>query len=150
MDIAIRSARACDIPQMCGLLADLFGIEADFTSDTGKQASGLTLLLEDRSGRSHLAVAVFEGDVIGMCSVQIVISTAEGGPSGLVEDLVVRRDLRGKSIGTALLNHVLTWCKDQRITRVQLLADKENVPALGFYAGRGWDNTSLICLRKRL
>ncbi len=150
MDITIRPAHPDDISQMCGLLADLFAIEADFTSDTGKQARGLKLLLDDRSGRSHLVVAVREGAVIGMCSVQTVISTAEGGPAGLVEDLVVRRDLRGSGIGTALLDHVLTWCKRHGISRVQLLADKENAPALAFYTKHGWSNTSLICLRTRL
>lgn len=145
--IVIRPARSDDIPQMCGLLADLFAIESDFSPDTGKQARGLKLLLEDRSGRSCVAVAVRKGVVIGMCSVQTVISTSEGGPSGLVEDLVVRRELRGSGIGSALLDHVLTWCKERRITRVQLLADKDNTPAISFYESRGWIGASLICLR---
>ena len=133
----IRSARTDDIPQMCGLLADLFLIEADFATDAEKQARGLTLLLEDQSGRSCVVVAVREGAVVGMCSVQTVISTAEGGPSGLVEDLVVRRELRGRGIGRALLDHVLTWCKGQGLSRVQLLADKGNAPALAFYTAGG-------------
>jgi len=149
-DILIRPARADDIPVMCDLLADLFSLEVDFAPDREKQARGLRLLVEDRSGRSHLAVAVREGIVVGMCSVQTFLSTAEGGPAGVIEDLVVSRKFRGRSTGTRLLEDGITWCRAQGITRLQLLADKGNGQALRFYARRGLSGTSLICLRKHL
>ena len=54
--ITIRTARAADVPQMCGLLAGLFSIEKDFSPDVEKQAAGLMLLLLE-SPASCLIVA---------------------------------------------------------------------------------------------
>ena len=86
--------------------------------------------------------------VVGMCSVQTHISTAEGGPAGIVEDVVVHRDHRGRGIGGSLLGSAMAWCTKQGITRLTLLADRDNAPALQFYFSRGWTGTGLICLRK--
>ena len=42
-----------------------------------------------------------------MCTVQTLISTAEGGPVGLVEDVIVRADYRGHGIGARLLTEAI-------------------------------------------
>jgi hypothetical protein len=34
-----------------------------------------------------------------------------------------------------------------KVSRLQLLADRSNVPALDFYRIMGWHMTELICLR---
>jgi GNAT superfamily N-acetyltransferase len=147
MDITIRPARTGDIPRMSALLADLFSLESDFEPDPRKQASGLELLINDSSGNSLVLVAESRGEVLGMCSVQTLISTAEGGSVGLVEDVVVRKDCRKNGIGTRLLIEVLKWCEAKGLSRVQLLADKDNGNALKFYLDRRWIATNLICLR---
>lgn len=135
---------------MCDLLGELFSIESDFSPDTGKQSRGLKLILGDTSGASLVLVADRGGEIIGMCSVQTVISTAEGGPVGLLEDLIVRRDHRGKGIGTRLLCAIVRWCDTKNISRVQLLRDVDNGRALEFYIGNGWSSTNLVCMRKML
>jgi GNAT superfamily N-acetyltransferase len=84
-----------------------------------------------------------------MATVQTLVSTAEGGRVGLVEDLVVQRNLRGHGVGTQLIEAILTWARSQGLTRLQLLADRDNQKALDFYASRKWDHTRLICLRRR-
>ncbi len=146
----IRSARPADVPALCDLLADLFETETDFTADSKKQANGLRLLLEDGSGRSKVFVAVHDGRVIGMCSVQMIISTSEGRQAAILEDIVVNREHRGFGFGTALLEAVREWCLERGISRLQLLADKDNLQALTFYTNRGWCGTNLVCLRKYL
>ena len=146
-NIKIRKAYKSDIPPMCDLLTELFSIEADFIADPDKQARGLQLLLEDKD-RSLVLVAAVGDEVVGMCSVQTLISTSEGSPVGLVEDVVVRNDYRGKGVGTALLSEIFSWCEEKGITRVQLLADRDNQEALDFYASREWIFTNLICMRK--
>jgi GNAT superfamily N-acetyltransferase len=135
---------------MCDLLAELFSIESDFKSDKAKQMQGLELLVNARSGSSLVLVAEAGDEVIGMCSVQTLISTAEGGPAGFVEDLIVRRRCRRNGIATGLLNKMLSWCRTRGISRLHLIADKDNGQALTYYEGRGWDVTNLICLRKYL
>lgn len=150
MDALIRPANKSDIPQMCGLLSELFSIESDFSPDSQKQATGLSLLLNDKSGLSIVLVAEKGDEIVGMGSVQTLISTAEGGPVGLLEDLIVRRDYRGKGIGTRLLSELLRWCDIKNVSRLQLLRDADNGSALKFYRGNGWSSTRLVCMRKML
>lgn len=148
MDITIRHAQTEDIPRMCDLLVELFSIESDFVPDREKQARGLSLLLNDQSESSYVLVAVHEETVIGMATVQTLISTAEGGRVGLVEDVVVDRQFRNQGIGALLLERVVAWCRGKGLKRLQLLADHENRPALAFYTFQGWTTTYLICMRK--
>jgi len=145
----IRQARPGDIPRMCDLLTELFTIESDFALDGKKQVHGLTALIADPPEKVLILVAEIDGLVVGMATVQTLISTAEGGRVGLIEDVVVQRDVRGRGIGTRLIAEIVAWARSQRLTRLQLLADRENRPAIDFYASRNWGTTRLICLRLR-
>lgn len=142
----IRPARQEDLEQLIELLRLLFSIEEDFCADTSKQRQGLTLMLGNGNGR--VLVAESEGRILGMCTGQLVISTAEGGPSVLVEDMAVFPEYRGKGIGRALLAALTEWAKGRDATRMQLLADKNNEPALGYYRHLQWQETALVCWRK--
>ncbi len=148
VEVVIRKALPTDITQMCGLLSELFSVEADFRPDERKQASGLSLLINDASGSSAVFVAEDAGEIVGMCSVQMLISTAEGGPVALLEDVIVRKEYRGKGIGAGLLSEVAGWCSDKKISRLQLLRDSDNEPAMKFYSANGWSATNLVCMRK--
>ena len=149
-NIIIRPACSNDIPRLCDLLSDLFVQETDFEPDQGRQSRGLNLLVHDQSGRSLVLVAASRDEIVGMCTVQTLISTAEGGPVGLVEDVIVRADCRGQGIGAKLLDTAIAWSKTKNLCRLQLLADRENGPTLAFYSTCRWGPTSLICLRKYL
>ena len=144
MPITIRHARTDDIAAMAGLLGQLFAIEADFAVNEQAQMRGLSLLLR---AAACLLVADEDGVVVGMVSIQTLISTAEGGAAGLLEDLVVAEGCRGRGIGTRLLHAALAWVREQGLTRVQLLADTNNEEALRFYSRHSFHRTQLVCLR---
>jgi len=144
----IRKATAGDIDAMTGLLEQLFSIEADFTAEPEKQRRGLADLLAQDD--SCVLVCEVDGQVAGMCTVQIMISTAEGGKAGLLEDLVVAQSWRGQGLGTALLAAAEAWGVQRGLTRLQLLADATNGSALAFYRRKGWSGTRLVALRKML
>ncbi|MFZ2634634.1 MAG: GNAT family N-acetyltransferase [Desulfosalsimonadaceae bacterium] len=131
------------------LLGELFAIEADFFFDVDKHRQGLTLLLDGCRKHKCLKVAEHNREIIGMCSGQTLISTAEGGVVAMVEDLVVKTGWRGKGVGRMLLESMEAWSNSCGLKRLQLLADSENDPALEFYQKNGWKVTQLICLRKR-
>lgn len=133
---------------MNGLIVRLFELEPDYPFDAAKVRHGLELLLA-RPDVAALWVAEQNGRVVGMCSAQIVISTAEGGPVAWIEDVVVSPDLRGQGIGSLLLDAVTAWAIRRGISRLQLLADSENATALGFYRRMKWQTTRMICLRLR-
>lgn len=143
--VKIRAATQADIEQMSQLLSQLFSIEADFVPDADKQRRGLQLLLDTLG--AYVVVAEEQGAIIGMATLQILVSTAEGGHVGLVEDVVVDQKERGKGVGAALLDHIQVWAEDNGLTRLQLAADRDNSAALGFYASKGWQQTALGLLR---
>lgn len=145
--LTLRAARPTDLDALIQLLATLFSLEADFRPDAQRQRRGLARMLEDPARRLVL-VAERDGQVIGMVTVQLVVSTAEGGEAGLVEDLVVAAPHRGAGVGRRLLAFAEEWARARGATRLQLLADRENALALGFYARLGWAPTRLVCVRR--
>lgn len=149
MDVTIRTARPEDIPRMTDLLTELFSIESDFVPDVEKQVHGLSALIVTPPGEALVLVAVIDGMVVAMATVQTLISTAEGGRVGLVEDVIVDRKFRSGGIGSLLIDGIVAWSRRSGIKRLQLLADSDNHPALDFYASRNWCCTRLICLRHR-
>ena len=144
--ILIRPAQQRDLDHLVSLLEKLFSIEEDFVFNESLQRRGLQIMLENELG--CVLVAEAEGEVIGMCSGQLTVSTAEGGPALLVEDVVVHEDYRKRGTGRRLMSWISEWGKAKGVSRFQLLADRNNTPALEFYKRLGWNTTELICLRK--
>jgi len=133
---------------MVMLLKALFSIEADFEINPDKQSRGLKLLLNNDSACVLVAESNDDKKILGMCSLQTFISTAEGGPVGLLEDLIVDTEFRYQGIATKLLTEIFLWANRQGLSRIQLLADKNNIAALAFYEQQHWQSTQLICLKK--
>jgi GNAT superfamily N-acetyltransferase len=145
----IRNATRQDAPALVALLGTLFSIEDDFTVDPEKQYRGILMMLDACGKHRCIRVAEMAGRVIGMASVQTRISTAEGGIVGMVEDVVIQEKWRGKGVGSRLLQSIDAWASQHGLLRLQLLADKKNLPALQFYRSRGWAVMELICLTKQ-
>lgn len=146
--VVIRPARPADLAALVDLLRALFSIEADFDFDAVRQRQGLVMLLAHE--KAVVLVAEAAGQVVGMCSGQLTISTAEGGFALLVEDVVVAKPWQGKGVGRELLAALEQWGARKKVGRLQLLADRNNAAALEFYRKLGWQLTELICQRRRL
>ncbi|MDD2659817.1 MAG: N-acetyltransferase [Methylococcales bacterium] len=146
--ITIRCAVPSDVPELVELLKELFAIEADFEFNHDKQTKGLNLLLESKNNCILVAQSINDNKVLGMCTMQTLISTAEGGMVGQLEDLIVAAEFRNQGIAAKLITEAVSWAERQGLKRLQLLADKNNLPALNFYNKQVWQSTQLICLRK--
>lgn len=144
----IRPAKHSDIEKLIELLRVLFSIEEDFAFNEKNQRLGLDMMIKDSENRCIL-VAEFENQVIGMISGQTLISTAEGGVSVLVEDVVIDETFRRQGIGRELLKAMESWAIEKGARRLQLLADINNSSALTFYNKLNWKKTRLMCLQKK-
>lgn len=144
----IRRANHSDISSMIRLLRILFSIETDFTFDELTQQSGLEMMLGDCTNRC-IMVAELNQQIVGMCTAQILVSTAEGGIVALIEDLVVEDAYRGQGIGKELLLSIEGWAIARGVRRLQLLADRNNTLALDYYKKMNWKFTQLIYLHKK-
>lgn len=144
--MAIRKALPADVDSLLTLLEQLFSIEQDFEFSEDRQRAGIKLMLE--SNRSVILVFEENERILGMVSGQVLISTAEGKPALLVEDLVIIEEHRGRGIGGELLAAAGIWGRERGACRMQLLADCKNSKGLEFYRKNAWNRTNLICLRK--
>lgn len=142
----IRPATREDLHSLTTLLEILFTIEEDFQFDRKRQHHGLQMMLANH--QACILVAESKKELVGMCAGQLLISTAEGGQSLLLEDVVVVEEHRRKGVGKLLIDSITEWAKAKHVSRLQLLADKNNQAALRFYENIGWQKTQLICFRK--
>ena len=147
--VRIRPAAAGDIPRLCALLAGLFAQEPDFTPDAQRQQRGLALIL----GNPHSGLvfcATYSAAVIGMVSILFTISTAEGGPSAWLEDMVVDPAWRSRGVGTQLLNHAVAEARLAGCTRITLLTDSGNQRAMRLYSQAGFARSAMTPFRLSL
>ena len=133
----IDEASHSDIPILCDLLAILFTQEQEFKPDAVRQRTALGLLVGNPQ-RGRVFVLRDGERLLGMVSVQILISTACGGDVLFLEDLVVRPDCRNRGYGSALIDHVIDFARRGGYRRITLLADTVNTDALRFYYRHGF------------
>ena len=142
-------ATAGDLEALADLLAELFTLEADFSPDRSKQLAGLKLIL-DHPALGRLFVLRVDGRVAGMANALITVSTAQGGRVLLLEDVVLARAHQGSGLGRRLVEHVLDWAAAEGMSRISLLADRDNTPALAFYRRLGFEESNMKVLRRAL
>lgn len=147
--VEIGFASTDDLPQLAELLAELFALESDFRPERDKQLRGLRMIFDDPA-LGRLFVLRVGGKVAGMANALITISTAEGGRVLLLEDVIVHKEYRGGGLGRSLVEQVLVWAREEGMTRISLLADRDNQAALDFYRKLGFASSHMTVLRKAL
>lgn len=145
----IRKASCNDINGLISLLKALFAVEHEFEFDGEKQYRGLEMMLRDPGG-CCIMLAETEDQIVGMCSAQLLVSTAEGGFAALVEDMIVSEQYRRKGIARDLLSLIGKWAYENGAYRLELLVDRRNTVALEFYKNLSWRETELKFLLKKL
>lgn len=144
----IEFAGYADIEPMADLLQELFTLESDFRPQREKQLAALRWIL-DHPDHGRLFVLRDGVQVAGMANALISISTAEGGPVLVLEDVIVAAGHRGGGHGRRLVEHVLGWAAAEGMSRVTLLADRDNAAALAFYDRLGFEKSAMVVRRLR-
>ena len=86
---------------------------------------------------AEVAFILEEGKEVGFVLYFYNFSTF-GGKSGLyIEDLFVFPEHRGKGYGKALLNHVISKAREERLGRVEWTCLDWNTPSIEFYKAMG-------------
>ncbi|HEY9194171.1 MAG TPA: GNAT family N-acetyltransferase [Methyloversatilis sp.] len=142
----IRLALEGDIPQLCGLLAELFAQEAEFSPDAEVQACGLRTIIASPDTGSIL-VAGEPGHIIGMVSLLYLTSTALGGRVAQLEDMVVAAGYRGAGLGDRLLDAAIDHARAAGCRRITLLTDGGNADAQRFYMRHGFVRSGMLPMR---
>lgn len=141
-EVLIEKAVAGDAPFLAEMIKKLFDIEKDFKSDIANQINGIIMLIENE--KAVVLKAVSGDKIIGMVTGQLVVSTASGGYSVLLEDLFVDADFRLGGVGKALLKNLVTWANQNGAFRIQLVADTSNSSAESFYTAMGFSPSRMM------
>jgi predicted N-acetyltransferase YhbS len=109
-NIRIRKANKSDLPIIEKLMIELIG------SMDNKEGIDTHMVLENcrnlLSGvNSYLLVAEMDRTVIGFINFTIRKTNLHSGPSGLIDELVVTRNCRGKGVGKKLIYAAIEKCK---------------------------------------
>ena len=142
----LEEATFADTPQLCELLGLLFELEKEFRPNPDKQAAALNTLLATPQ-RGRVFVAREGAAVVGMVSVQPLVSTACGGDVLLLEDLVVRPTFRHRGVGSALIEHAVQFARRNGYRRITLLTDRANANAQRFYKRHGFTASDMVPYR---
>jgi GNAT superfamily N-acetyltransferase len=147
--ITIREAKEKDIMEMAFLIAELFEIEKDFKPQLLSHINGLKMLLL-RKETCAAFVLIEKCRVCGMATGQLLVSTAAGGSSLLVEDFIIKENIRGKGFGGRLLKSLHKWAKNKGALRMHLLTDNRNARAVKFYKKNGFKESSMSGMYKTM
>ena len=135
MDYNIRQASPKDMPRVLELIKELatFEKEPDAVIITAED------LVKDGFGDYPLFacfVAEINGIIEGMALVYFRYSTWKGRTVHL-EDLIVRQEMRGTGLGSALYKKVLDYSREQGVKRTEWVVLDWNTPAIDFYQRSG-------------
>lgn len=145
----IRTAEVKDIPNLCILLQTIFTQEIEFIPDEKLQVAGLTEIIKGPE-IGDIVIATEGNSIVGMVNLLYTISTALGGIVAILEDMVVSPNVRGKGIGSELLNFSFELAKSRSCLRITLLTDNDNESAHRFYKRHGFTRSSMVAFRKSL
>ncbi len=150
MALEISLATTEELPALVELLGILFGQEREFMPDPARQRRGLERILSNPS-TGALFVAIDRADrasrVVGMANLLYSESTFLGGPVAWLEDVVVHPQWRGQGVGTALIDRIKTFAREQGLLRITLLTDFDNATAIRRYESAGFTRSTMVPMR---
>lgn len=156
MAATIREARAADLGAVMELLRELdeahIDLEPTLLRPFKEQPRPSDWLLARFSEPNEACfVAELSGEVVGFVwskwqnAPNIPAFIQE--PTQIVGDLVVKRALRGRGIGRALLDRAIQWGRARGIKRVQLTVFERNQTAREFYDKLGFRPLSVVLVK---
>lgn len=83
-------------------------------------------------------MAYDEQGVAGISVICYAVSTSMGSLVAKLDDVSVKKDRRGKGIGTALLDQLKTQLKKESVTRIDVAVHMDNPKAREFYERMGF------------
>ncbi len=135
MNFKIRKGERKDVKSILDLIIEL----AIFEKEPDAVEVTVDDLLNDGFGETPVFkfyVAELDTEIIGMALFYERYSTWKGRAIHL-EDLIVTQKYRGKGIGKALYDSVLSFALDKGVKRVAWEVLSWNIPAIEFYKSTG-------------
>jgi GNAT superfamily N-acetyltransferase len=130
-----RTARSDDVPSLVALMTEFYA-EAGFALPAEPAARAFaTLLADERLGRVWLLE--IDSAPVGYLVLTLCYAMEYGGLRGVVDDLFVRAEHRGKGLAGAGLEEVRRSCAELGVRALQVEVGAENDTARRLYERAG-------------
>jgi ribosomal protein S18 acetylase RimI-like enzyme len=142
-NILTRETEESDLPIIEKLMTELIEV-LDNTKDINirQVVNNCKNLLKDET--SYLLVAEIEGTVTGFINFTTRQTILHQDLSGLIDELVVAKEFRGKGVGNQLLLAAIRKCRQLGCREVEVSTEKTNTKAREFYKKCGFEERGLL------
>lgn len=113
----------------------------EFSTSDKREREIITNILNDND--AEWFVAVYEGKVIGQCSVGLVRKSARYRHRAEVA-FVILKEYWNLGIGGKMMEECIKWCKGKGVTQMELDVVKDNDKAIKMYRDFGFEITGTI------
>lgn len=142
-DIRIDIATESDLTAIVSLLQELVGVVTDQQGlDTKVAAANLAILLTEPN--SYLLVARDGDRVVGFINFSVRRTALHTGLSGLIDELVIDRRLRGSGVGRSLITAAADTCRRLGCVELEVSTEKTNAAACRFYKQCGFTEDAVL------
>ena len=135
-ETSVRPAEKRDVGVIMGFIKELAEYEGLAHEVVADEVS-LERSLFGEHPVAEALIAEFETTPIGFALYFPTFSTFVGRPGLYLEDLYVQPNMRGKGVGTLLLQHVARLARERGCGRLEWSVLNWNQPAIRFYEALG-------------
>ena len=140
MDLHYRHATETDIPVLIKMLSDdsLGKLREDASTPVNPcYLAAMQQIQNDPN--NELTVVESKGEVVGMLQLTFIpYLTYRGSWRCLIEGVRIKKECRGKGLGTQFFQWAIERAKDRQCHIVQLTSDKQRTDAIRFYENLGF------------
>lgn len=134
--MSVRPAEKRDVGVIMGFIKELAEYEG-LAHEVIADETSLERFLFGQHPVAEALIAEFQTTPIGFALYFTTFSTFVGRPGLYLEDLYVRTNMRGKGVGTLLLQHVARLARERGCGRLEWSVLNWNKPAIRFYEALG-------------
>lgn len=146
LEFMIELCRPERAPELAVLIHDLAREEGEDAAEVEDIANIVSALLQ--SGASDFLVATVDGRPVGCLQIAYRLSTWQALPYAYVEDFYLAPEVRGRGVGTKLLDYALQRAEGQGCDKIALDVRRANTAAQRLYERFGFsDSQSFVMTR---
>jgi GNAT superfamily N-acetyltransferase len=138
----VRKAEMKDRRAVLSLIRELQSFMDHRPAEVKASERLYALLLKEK--KHLLLVAEEKGDILGLASLWFRKSLFHTGTCCLLDELIVRKDARGKDVGQALVAEAVLAAKRRKAGEVEVTTFEEKTRATAFYKKLGFEEMGVL------
>ena len=142
-ELSVVEARESDVQGIKNLLVELI---RSMQSSEGVESRRILMNCRTLMEHPHsfLIVAKDGDSVVGFINFSLRQTLLHRGPSGLIDELIITQDYRGRGVGWQLVEAAFEKCGELGCCEVEVSTEKSNEEAREFYKRCGFQEDAVL------